>query len=246
MSEEQPDREAARGRRGPGLAVRLGVLLGVLAALLAFLLLHGGGSSKPAVAAACANETEAPEVRRVGPSSLSPLREQLDRLLPDRIARLYEEGTVSSRAAWTDSEPAPPPVSPTAQRPDAYEMRWWAPNGDDVVGDIFVFADARAAARFLALATSTSCRRKASRTAGSVTPGAVNLTWLNPDGAAQADVYFARGSRVYRLADAPAGQSGGGIRAGSLTRAFATLDVLGCALPDAHCRRGGGKGAVTA
>ncbi|HXD55558.1 MAG TPA: hypothetical protein VN618_12440 [Solirubrobacteraceae bacterium] len=245
MSEQRPDRAAARGRRGRRRNVRLGVLLVILAAAVAVLILRGGNGSDRSPASACASESAAPEVRSVRPSELSKLREELDRLVPDRIARLYEEGTVSSTAAWNDQEPAPPAVSPTARRPDAYEMRWWAPNGDDVVGDIFVFADAGAAKRYLALATSTRCRSKASRALASTTPEAVNLSWLNPDGAAQADVYFARGPRVYRLADAPAGQHGGEIRPGSLAHAFATLDVLGCLLPGARCRREG-KSAVPA
>ncbi len=66
-------------------------------------------------------------------------------------------------------------------------------------------------------------------------PLARSLSWLNPDGAAQADVYFARGSRVYRLADAPAGQERGKLDRAALSRAFATIDVLACLLPGAHC-----------
>ena len=225
--------------------MRLGALLCVLAGVAAYLIARGGSSSTTPSAMACANETAAPKVRQVGPSEVSPLREEVERLVPDRIARLYEEGTVTARVAWNDSEPSPPPVSPAARRPDAYEMRWWAPNGDDLVGDVFVFANRAAAQRYLSLATSTSCRRKSTRSPGTRTPGAVNLSWLNPDGAAQADVYFARGSRVYRLADAPAGQRDGEIRVGSLARAFATLDVLGCLLPHAGCRREG-KRAVPA
>ena len=31
------------------------------------------------------------------------LREQLARLVPQRFARLYEEGTVNAASAWTDS-----------------------------------------------------------------------------------------------------------------------------------------------
>ena len=246
MSEQRRDRVAAGGRRGRRREVRLGVLLGLLAAIVAVLLSScGGGGPTSNRVTACANEKSAPKVRSVGPAEVSPLREEIERLVPDRIARLYEEGTVAARVAWSDSEPSPPPVSPTARRPDAYEMRWWAPNGDDIVGDVFVFADHAAAQRYMGLATSTSCRRKSSRAAGATTPGSVNLTWLNPDGVAQADVWFARGSRVYRLADAPAGQRDGGIRAGSLARAFATLDVLGCLLPHEGCRREG-KRAVPA
>ncbi len=54
---------------------------------------------------------------------------------------------------------------------------------------------------------ATSRRRAASRLHP---PLARNLSWLNPDGALQADVFFARGPRVYRIADAPAGGSPAG------------------------------------
>lgn len=64
------------------------------------------------------------------------------------------------------------------------------------------------------------------------------MSWLNPDGALQADVFFARGKRVYRIADAPAGSSPEEVRgSGGLGRAFATIDVLGCLLPAAHCQQ---------
>lgn len=235
MSDEHPDQGAKRGRRGGRRALGLGVLVGIIAGLLAYLLAPGSGLS-PQVAS-CAGQNGAPEVRRVPPSALSGLREDVARVLPQRVARLYEEGTVVAASAWTDEEPAPPAVSTKSLRPDSYEMRWWAPNGDDVVADVFVFADAASATRYLEVASSTRCRPKASRLNASSPPLARNLSWLNPDGAAQADVYFARGPRVYRLADAPAGQRGLEVGSGSLSRAFATIDALACLLPGAHCTR---------
>jgi hypothetical protein len=210
------------------------VLLGVLAGLLAFLLLHDSSSSTRQLTA-CDGGEAAPAVRRVPPAGLSRLRDDVARLVPQRIARLYEEGTVSSHSAWTDEEPSPPAVSPTALRNAAYEMRWWAPDGDDLVADELVFANAATAERFVRLAASPHCRAKALQRAASSPPHGLNLSWLNPDGAAQADLFFARGSHVFRVADAPAGQHGGEIRAGSLSRAFALIDVLGCLLPGARC-----------
>lgn len=233
MSDQNVDRDGKRGRRRRRRAVRIGVLLGILAALLIYLTVPG--SSRPTRVASCAGQVGAPEVIRVTPRSLSPLREDVARVVPQRVARLYEEGTVIAASAWTDEEPAPPAVSPRALRPGGYEMRWWAPNGDDIVADALVFASTASAQRFLILAASTRCRRKASRVGTGTPPLGRNVSWLNPDGAAQADLYFARGRRVYRLADAPAGQQGGQIRAGSLGRAFATIDTLACLLPGAHC-----------
>ena len=235
MSDAHSERGARRRHAG-----RLAALLAVLAALVLFLTLHGplqrsSGSTTTVASAPCEGQRGAPQVRPVEPRQQSALRDAVARVVPERVARLYEEGSVQSRSAWTDEEPAPPPVSPTAPRPGGYEMRWWAPNGDDVVADVFTFADASLAQRFLGMASSTRCRSKASTSVPAAPPQAVNLTWLNPDDAAQADVFLRDGARVYRVADAPAGQHGGEIRAGSLTHAFLTVDALACLLPGAHC-----------
>ncbi len=233
MGAQRSDQAAPRGRAHRGRALRLGVLLGVLAALVAFLLVHGSSSNRPL--AACAPGTGAPAVRQVPPAALTRLRNDVARVVPQRIARLYEEGTVSASSAWTDEEPAPPAVSPSALRPAAYEMRWWTPDGDDLVADEFVFANAAAAHRYVSLASSPHCRSRSERRTASAPPHGLNLSWLNPERVAQADVFFARGPRVFRLADVPAGQHGGEIRAGSLTRAFALIDALGCLLPGSRC-----------
>jgi hypothetical protein len=180
--------------------------------------------------------TAVPEVESVPPKEIGGLREDVARALPQRVGRLYEEGTVRASVAWSDEEPAPPATSPQAPRPAGYEMRWWAPNGDDVVADVLVFASDSRAKRYLALASSARCHESASRGLALHPPLAHNLSWLNPDGALQADVFFARGTRVYRIADAPAGGSPEVVRTGgALDHAFATIDVLGCLLPSAHC-----------
>ncbi len=210
--------------------VKLGLLIACLAGLVAFLLVTQlpGGSGQSA--SACSS-TNLPAVRQVAPSGLGDLRRSIAGVLPDRIGELYEEGTVLAGNAFSDDAPAPPPVDPAAPRPAAYEMRWWAPNRDDVVADVFMFSDARSAQRFLERAITPRCRRSGAQLAALQPPEAQNLTWTNPDGVAEADVYLARGPRVYRVADAPAGRH----RQGLLRRALVTVDTLACLLPEAQC-----------
>jgi hypothetical protein len=217
------------------LALRLGLLLAILAGLVVYLV------SKPtdqahSTASRCIAATDVPEVRQVPPKVLGGLREAVARAMPQRVGRLYEEGTVKASVAWTDDEPAPPATSPRAPRPAGYEMRWWAPNGDDVVADVLQFPSTAKAQRYIALAATSHCRNQAAGRAAARPPEGRNLSWLNPDGALQADVFLARGARVYRIADAPAGSSPEEVRtSGGLGRAFATIDVLACLLPSAHC-----------
>jgi hypothetical protein len=232
------DLDADQGPRRTGRpwrAVRLGVLLAILAALVIYVVASPGDAPRVS-ASRCVAATRVPEVQQVAPGALGGLREAVARVLPQRVGRLYEEGTVRAAVAWTDEEPAPPATSPRAPRPGGYEMRWWAPNGDDVVADVLVFSSPARAERFVALASSARCRDQASHGLAARPPLAQNLSWLNPDGALQADVFVARGARVYRIADAPAGTSPEQVRtSGGLGRAFATIDVLACLLPSAHC-----------
>jgi len=235
MSDSDGDQRPPRGpgrRRLWALSVVLLTCLGA-AAVIAATRSH---SSVRVSAVRCIGATPVPEVERVAPREVGGLREAVARALPQRVGRLYEEGTVSSGVAWSDEEPHPPALSPRQQRPAGYEMRWWAPNGDDVVADVLVFASPAQARRYLALASSSRCHEQAVRGLPLHPPLGHNLSWLNPDGALQADVFFARGSRVYRIADAPAGGSPEAVRTrGGLDHAFATIDVLACLLPSAHC-----------
>jgi hypothetical protein len=239
MSDQDGDQGPQRppgGRRLGWTAVRLGVLLAILAALVVYLTLPGGATH--GIAARCVAAKAAPEVKQVPASQVGALRETVARVLPQRVGRLYEEGTVRASVAWTDAEPAPPALSPHEPRPAGYEMRWWAPNGDDVVADVLVFKTPAHAQRYLALASSTRCREQASQQPAPRPPLARNLSWLNPERVLQADLFMARGPRVYRIADAPAGSSPQDVRtSGGLGRAFATIDVLACLLPSANCTR---------
>lgn len=221
-------RSAARRRGGRGSRLLL-VPAACLAGLLIYVLLPGAGG--PAALASCT--AGAPAVLRVAPQRLGGLREAVARVLPDRLGRLYEEGAVTGATAWSDDEPLPPAVSVTARRPAGYEMRWWAPDGDDVVADVYEFANGKAAQRFLDLAGSGRCRRRAREQPSERPAQARNVSWVNPDGASEVDLYMARGPRVYRVADAPAVSPG---RGPQLARALYTIDLLACLLPEAGCR----------
>ena len=192
MGDREPQQEGRRRWRARP-AVRLGVLLVVVAGLVAFVVLRPGKQAH-SNASRCVPASRLPEVRQVPPSELGGLRGAVTRALPQRVGRLYEEGTVKAAVAWTDEEPAPPATSPHALRPAGYEMRWWAPNGDDVVADVLVFASQAKAQRYVSVAASKRCRLQARSGAASRPPEARNLSWLNPDGALQADVFLARGT----------------------------------------------------
>jgi hypothetical protein len=220
-------RSPRRERRLLGAAVAACLV----AAFIAVPLSQRGGRHTPA---ACAG-TGVPQVMQVPPAQLSALRGSVARVLPQRVGRLYEEGTVTAASAWSYERPAPPDISPTANRPAGYEMRWWAPNGDDLVADVLVFASPQLAARYLAVASGARCHRAGAQQASPSPPLARNLSWVNPEGAPQADVWLARGARVYRLADAPAQPRVGPDSATVLTRTFFTIDTLACLLPDARC-----------
>jgi hypothetical protein len=238
----QSRQTAPRGGSPSRLRAILAILaVPCLAGLLVYLLVSGGDSKTSRSAALCAPPTP-PAVGRVPPRELGPLRAAVARVVPQRVARLYEEGTVSSRSAWSDAEPDGPPVSPSAPRSAGYEMRWWAPNGDDIAADVFLFAHAREARRFLALAASPRCRRSARVEPTLQPPLSRGLRWLNPDEAAEADLYLLRGRRVYRVVDVPSGQRGRTLTTGRLRRALLTVETLACLLPDARCAIGGGQG----
>lgn len=210
-------------------ALGLACLIGLLGYILIDRVGSDGGSSSGCPSA------QIPEVARVAPTQLGALRASVVRVLPARVGRLYEEGPVLAGYAFTDDTPLAPALSPTARRPAAYEMRWWSPNRDDIVADVFVFADPASAGRFMELALSTRCRRSAAQAPTARPSQAGNLSWLNPDGHPQADVYLTRGNRVYRVADVPAGARASSVHPGRLHRAFYTIDALACLIPGAGC-----------
>src|SRR5580658_8048343 len=127
------------GRETPPVAwwasgrVRLPLLLGCLGVLVVYVLVARTSVLRASSAVAECPSESAPHVVGATAADLSGLRASVARVMPGRIGRLYEEGTIEASNAWSDNSPSPPPLSPTAPRPAGYEMRWWAPNGDDVV-----------------------------------------------------------------------------------------------------------------
>ena len=224
-----PGRRAGAGRN----RLKLAVLLGCAFGLIVFAIIDRGGILGHAKAS-CPGDG-APEVTQVVPSRLGTLRTSIAGVLPGRVGRLYEEGPVTAGDAFTDNQPLAPAVSPTARRPAAYEMRWWSPNRDDIVADVFEFADVATAQRFLERALSTRCRISGQQ-APVVRPAqGGNLAWVNPDGYAQADIYLSRGRRVDRVGEVPAGMRTSRLLPGGLRRAFYTVDTLACLIPSARC-----------
>ncbi len=228
------------------LGLLLACLLGAVVLLLdtrAGLFGLGGGAAQAGnvpLAPGCAGR-QAPEVTSVSRRDLETLRGELLRIMPARVGRLYEEGTVTTGHLFTDDEPRFSP-SPAASAPAAYEIRWWAldraGSEDDVGADALEFATPRQAADALALATTPRCRRHGAALALGYPAGARELFWVNPDHAREWDVMFVRGRRLYRVGDVPPALLG--VFAEPPTRldrteVVGTAQALACALPDAGC-----------
>jgi hypothetical protein len=226
--------------------VRLGLLLLILVALAAYagaswrgLFTDGGefaaGANCPAA--------EARGAAMVSRAELADLREGIQRVVFfDRRLRPYEEGVVAPIVAWSDAEPGARGSLPAGESMGGYEMRWWMPSGDDVVADGFVFAGRDEARAFFAVASEVACRPNANALKATLPPGGRNLSWRNPDGFMQEDLFLLRGRRVYRVAVV---RPGSARRSGRLAegRAFGLVGLLACALPRARCP-GGRTGAL--
>jgi hypothetical protein len=224
--------------------IRMTALLAILGALVLDLVSRSAlfgqetqASQVPAGAwASGCPAREAPPVARLSPRSLAELGAGVRQVMLGRHGDLYEYGAAASEDAWSDDPPQRGQVllPQVARVPGAYEMRWWATNGDDVVADAFAFARSSQARDFFALASSPRCRPQAKEQNASSPPGARDLGWLNPDNAFQQDVYLLRGHIVFRVVD---------VRHGSDTRpdaaqrrfVFAIVNRLACALPEADC-----------
>jgi hypothetical protein len=220
--------------------IRLALLLACCVALALWLAAERTGALGHTTASAPCPSTGAPRVVQVTAAELGGLRASVARAMPDRIGRLYEEGTIEGANAWSDNSPSPPPAIAATPRPGGYEMRWWAPNRDDVVADALLFNSSAHAREFLLRATNPSCRAAAHAAAARWPSGARNLRWVNPDGFAQADAMFARGSRVYRVAIVQTGRAARTPTPADLRRAFRVVDTLACLLPAAACEIAGG------
>jgi hypothetical protein len=184
-------------------------------------------------------------VESIPAQNLAALRDAVFRIMPPRVGRVYETGTITTSNLWSDNQPLTLASSSSLARsmPAAYEVRLWAldrdGNEDDVVADALEFATEGQAKDALARAASTRCRRSGEAHAARLLSGAINLFWVNPDNAEQSDVLFVRGRRLYRVGDVPPRYPPAtkpDQRRLKRLRAGTTVDVLACALPDAACQ----------
>jgi hypothetical protein len=216
--------------------IRLAALLSCMSALLIYLLVSRLVPLEVAIGAGCPVNS-APQVIGANAADLGRLREGLASSMPQRFGRSYEEGTIEAANAWSDDSPSGPPISPVTPRSGGYEMRWWAPNRDDVVADVFVFSGASQAHDFLKAVLNPHCRLGGESSGAPQPAVASNLYWINPEGLPQEDVFLLRGPRVYRIADVRAGAGHVPSTQARRQLAFRHIDNLACLLPEAGCTR---------
>lgn len=232
----EPEASTPRGRWWLDSRIRLGVLLACLAvAVLA--LFNGSGVFSAASTAAAGSECSSAPTPRLAETSLNGLlrlRAASLGVIAPVSPRIYSVGSVAPDVAWTDD----PPVTLRASRqasglwPASWEIRVWTSERDDLVVDAFAFAGAAEAGRFLALASGAHCHRSALAAPAQEPAGARNLTWVNPDGPTQEDVFLRDGPRVYRVA---AVRPPGAAPRAQRREGLAMVDRLACALPGARC-----------
>ncbi len=257
--------EVALGAHGTALPwwanrhLRLGLLLaGLLAAVLALLGTRGSWfgldgaataqAGLPAIPADCPGH-DAPAPRTVAAGELGALGRPLAAIMPARVGRIYESGSIATGELWSDDTPQRLPSGGDAPTPAGYEIRWWALDRegaeDDVAADALEYSSAGQAEQALRLAASPRCRRDGASSAPRYPGGARELTWVNPDDAREWDVLFARGPRLYRVTDVPPEYllttTGPRQDRRERLRDGATPEALACALPGAGCPHGAGS-----
>lgn len=221
--------------------LRLLLLLLILGGLIAYAATQGfwaeGGGGEAAVAgpSGCPG-APAPAPRTIGLEQLGQLREGISSEAVFGVhLDSYEQGFVSTAAAFSDQEPTMQPINNAEEGVEAgYEVRWWTPSRHDVVADVWLFEDSGSAEDFVDRATSPRCRTAATAAAARAPAGGRNLEWRNPYGFMQQDLYLARGPRVYRLAVvAPGSQESP--TAAERRDGFRLVDALGCELVGLAC-----------
>jgi hypothetical protein len=227
-----------------GPRVRLSALLVCLAATVVALLgtntsaFSTGGGSTGNARPGCI-PAAVPALASVRLDGIRELRADLLRVMTP-IGPRYEWGTVAPASVWSDGLPQKLFQSglTTSRWSGSYEMRAWARDRDDIVADVFLFADTSQARRFFDQATTVQCHRDGKAQSAPRPPGSHNLVWLNPDGFTQEDVFLVRGPRVYRIGEVrpghpsvpPSVEQQAGLSA---------VDTLACSLNGAGCSGAG-------
>jgi hypothetical protein len=229
----------------PALAVALVVVAGLFVGVKVSALgsVAGGGATR----VGC-DETSTPTAVRM---SLA----ELQRAVADSgVASLRGGGTRDTQglqepsASWSDAFPSSAAARSTASATlDAgYELRWWSNDQDHQAADLFVFSDARDAARYVRQAASIRCRQEAVTYRLAQPAGGHALVWTNPDGAREADVFFARGERAYRLVDVPPPSYLQGAYRLDGQELIALPQLLACRVSQAGCGRPAPRPALSA
>jgi len=199
----------------------------------------GGSSGSAATAVSTACETSAPQPL-LAAGQFSQLRAHLLGAMSRPGTRDYVQGEVPASVVWSDDQPAVDDRVADGLRQAGYEIRQWAPDPqwgpsypDDIGADVFQFATPSQALRFVEEAPS--CHREGAGEGAVRPPGARNLTWVNPEGLTQEDVFLRRGPLVYRIADVRPQRASEEPTRGEREVGTATVDALACALPGVHC-----------
>jgi hypothetical protein len=130
--------------------------------------------------------------------------------------------------AWTDQRTVP------LRRAAGYMLVWWRRH-EVLSASVFAFRSAADAAAYVAAAGSTRCRGPARAFGISRPAGGRVVVWTNPVLNLQADVFFARGDRVYRITEVPADAWNKVPRAVDVGRYALMTERVACELPEAGC-----------
>jgi hypothetical protein len=224
---------------------RLPLLLGCLGLTLSALIATGSLQNAGSAPSRRWCVPATPPLASVRLSTLLELHASLLGVMKPLARARYRVGTVLPEDAWSDNLPQSLLASREAGLlwPASWEMRssasdpQLAPAQDNVVADVFLFAEQRQAQRFFAEATSDRCRSDASARPASQPPRARNLVWVNPDNVTQDDVFLLRGLRVYRIAEVRPAGAPTRPSVAQQQEGLSRVDALACALPDASCPR---------
>jgi len=178
-----------------------------------------------------------PELATVDLDHLARLRAALLPVMEPIGRRRYAWGTIGPENMWSDN--APQKIA-SAQAGAGrwlagFEMRTWAPGGDDIAASVLEFTTPEEAGGFFEQATGTRCHQAGKATTALSPPQARNLVWINPDGPTEEDVFLRRGPRVYRLADVR-GRSKVDSALSEERAGLSIVDRMACSIPDAGCR----------
>jgi hypothetical protein len=204
---------------------------------------YSGASAAVSTSSTCKPD-QLPQLASVTPDELAALRANAEAAIAPAHGFGYEWGRISPSQVWTDNDPEPTTLqaSRVARPPGGFEVREWTPDPqwgssyrDDVAADAFLFATAAQARAFFDDASRASCHNSASTARARQPAHARALSWVNPDGEREEDLFMLSGRLVYRLADVrPQNHQPPPSRA-EVDEGFATVEALACGLPHARC-----------